>query len=269
MVRHPAVSGQFYSGSKDQLQRDIDLFTDHAAKKQDVIGVVSPHAGYVYSGPVAGAVLSSIRPKKIYIILGPNHTGLGEPLAIDANTTWKTPLGDVAIDTKVADRIIKNCKYATYDSLAHEHEHCIEVQIPFLQALGGDFTIVPIVVSYSDIAVCQSIGKSIARSIGEMKIEDDVIIIASSDMTHYESAEAAKKKDFTAIDAILKLDEIMLAEKVAALDISMCGYAPALIMLTAAKELGAKKARLIKYSTSGDTSGDYDSVVGYAGIIVY
>lgn len=268
MVRNPVVAGQFYSGAKDPLMREIEALIDLNAKKEDAIGVVSPHAGYTYSGPVAASVLSAINAKKTYVILGPNHTGLGELFALDNSDSWRTPLGAVEIDRTLAEAIKKNCEYIKDDSLAHAHEHSIEVQLPFLQVLQKDFKIVPIVISYADLSIYRAIGKAIANAIKDLKIKKEVTIIASSDMTHYESRESAKRKDSIAIEAIIGLDEAKLVEKVLELDITMCGYAPAAIMIVAAKELGAKSARIVKYQTSGDISGDYSSVVGYAGLII-
>ncbi len=268
MIRKPAVSGQFYSGSKDELEREVTSLIDFKVKKAPAIGVVSPHAGYVYSGPVAGKVLSEIKPTGTYIILGPNHTGLGEELRLDESEIWKMPLGDVKLNKALGDAILRNCRYISRDSLSHLHEHSIEVQIPFLQMLQKEFTITPISVACSDLTILREAGIAIAKSIRDLNIESDVTIIASSDMTHYESAEEAKRKDTIAIDAILKLDEAKLIRSVRDFDITMCGYAPTVIMLVAAKELGAKSARLVKYQTSGDVSGDYSSVVGYAGLII-
>lgn len=268
MVRNPVVAGQFYPGSKEALKRDVGALIDANADKKNVIGAVSPHAGYAYSGKVAGATLSLIKPKRTYIILGPNHTGLGANFAIDTNEAWNTLLGSVRIDSHLADRIEKDCPYIKYDGAAHEHEHSIEVQLPFLQILQKDFAIVPICAAYADPGAYGEIGAAIAASVKGLRAEKDVAIIASSDMTHYESASSAKEKDSAAIGAILRLDEKSLIRKVAEMDISMCGYAPAAIMLAAAKELGAKSARLVDYRTSGDATGDYSSVVGYAGIII-
>lgn len=268
MVRDPVVAGQFYPGSKDALRREVQGLVDPGAKKEDAIGVISPHAGYAYSGPVAASVLSAIKPKKTYVILGPNHTGLGEIFGLDMSDSWRTPLGDIEIDRQLAEAIKENCRYIKDDSLSHAHEHSIEVQLPILQVLQKDFKIVPIVVSYADLDMYRDVGRAIAGAVKGLKIEKGVTIIASSDMTHYESQENAKKKDRIAIEAILKLDEAKLIRKVLELDITMCGYAPASIMMVAAKELGAKSARVVKYQTSGDTSGDYSSVVGYAGLII-
>jgi MEMO1 family protein len=268
MVRNPARAGQFYAGSKNALLSEVEALIEPKAKKENVIGVVSPHAGYMYSGAVAGSVLSSVKPKKTYVIMGPNHTGLGEQFGLDANASWKTPLGDVEVDRALADEIMKNSPLVKSDSLCHAGEHSVEVQIPFLQVLQKSFTFVPIVVSYATLDEYRQVGKAIARSIKNLSLEKDVAIIASSDMTHYESQESAKQKDSIAINAVLKLDEKKLVGVIAEYDISMCGYAPTAIMLAAAKELGATKARLVKYQTSGDASGDYSAVVGYAGIII-
>ena len=269
MVRNPVVAGQFYKGSKESLEKEVKSLIDDKFEKKDVIGIVSPHAGYVYSGSVAGSVLSSIVPKSTYIIMGPNHTGLGSPFSMSASDSWRTPLGEVKINKALADKVIKNCPEIRKDELAHIHEHSVEVQLPFLQILQKEFTILPLVLSVGSLRDYRNIGEALAKSIKELRIEKDTAIIASSDMTHYEAQEAAKEKDSKAIEAILKLDEEALLGRIEELDISMCGYVPAAIMIAAAKRLGAREARLIKYQTSGDASGDYSSVVGYAGIIVY
>ena len=269
MIRNPAVAGQFYRGTKEALEKEVAPLVKKEAAKEDAIGVVSPHAGYLYSGAVAGATLSSIKPKKTYIIMGPNHTGFGEPFGLSAAQSWRTPLGEVKIDKALAEAIKKNSGYIKYDDLSHAHEHSIEVQLPFLQHLqGNDFKFVPIVISQGLLEAYRDIGKEIALAVKELKMEKDVAIIASSDMTHYESQKAAEKKDRAAIDAILALDEERLVDSISSLGITMCGYAPAAIMIAAAKLLGAKKARLVKYMTSGNATGDYTSVVGYAGIII-
>lgn len=269
MIRNPAVAGQFYPGEREVLSLEIEGLTDRvAAKKEDVIGMVLPHAGYMYSGAVAGAAIGSINPKPVYIIMGPNHTGLGSPFSISASDSWRTPLGEVKINGTLAQTILKNCRQIHKDELAHIHEHSIEVELPFLQKLQDKFTFVPIVISLSNIETYRQIGECLAKSLKELKLEKDTAIIASSDMTHYEPQESAEKKDSKAIDAILNLDEKALIERVEELDISMCGFAPCAIMIVAAKILGAKHARLVKYQTSADASGDSSSVVGYAGIII-
>ncbi len=269
MIRNPVVSGQFYPNARSILLKEVKAYLGARGQgKEDAIGVVSPHAGYMYSGPVAGSVFSSIKPKDTYILLGPNHTGLGAVFGLATYETWKTPLGDVGLDGELAKKIKDNCPFIEEDVLSHSHEHSIEVQLPFIQATRGSFKIEPICVSHAELNIYIEAGKAIAKSVTQLKREKNTLIVASSDMTHYESAEEAKRKDAAAIDAILRLDEKGLAKAVDSLDISMCGYAPTVMMLAAAKELGATKARLVKYQTSGDVSGNYMSVVGYAGIVI-
>ncbi len=268
MIRNAVVAGHFYPGSKTSLLREVESLIDSKARKHDAIGVVSPHAGYAYSGSVAGSVLSSIEPRSNYIIMGPNHTGLGERFGLDTSDFWATPLGEVKLNRTLADAIRNKSSHIKNDSLSHAHEHSVEVQIPFLQVLQEVFTIVPITVSYASLDIYREVGKAIAAAIKELSLEKDVTIIASSDMTHYEPHEEVKKKDKVAIDAVLALDEKKLIEKITEMDITMCGFAPTAIMIVAAKALGAKKASLVRYQTSGDTSGDYSSVVGYAGILI-
>ena len=268
MIRNPVVAGQFYSGTKESLLKEVDKLISVSVQKRDAIGVISPHAGYAYSGPVAGLTLSSVKPKPVYIIMGPNHTGLGSPFSLSTSDSWVTPLGNITINKTLSEKILKNCQQISKDEFAHIQEHSIEVQLPILQMLQENFTIVPIVISSGSIEQYKEIGQAIAKSIKELKLEKDVTIIASSDMTHYESQKSAQEKDSMAIDAILKLDEEALIERIEKFDISMCGCAPTAIMIAAAKSLGAKSAKLIKYQTSGDVSGDYSSVVGYAGIVI-
>lgn len=268
MIRHCAVAGQFYPGNRAALLREVESLIDSKTKKVDAIGVVSPHAGYIYSGSVAASALSSIEPKTDYIIIGPNHTGLGETFGIDTSDFWETPLGKVRINRALAGAMISASKHLRYDSLSSAHEHSIEVQLPFLQVLQESFNIVPIVVSCAGLDEYREVAGSISNAVKSLGLEKNITIIASSDMTHYEPQEDAKKKDAYAIEAMLELDEKMLIERVVDMDISMCGFAPAAIMISAAKELGAKRGRLVRYQTSGDTSGDYSSVVGYAGIII-
>jgi len=266
MIRNPVVSGQFYPASPTQLRTMIETLVDETAVKEDVIGLVSPHAGYIYSGPVAGAVMSKVKFKDTCIIMGPSHTGRGKPFSIMTRGTWITPLGKVEIDSELGKKMLATSRYLQEDTVAHEHEHSIEVQLPFIQYFKEDIKIVPIVIAYADGAIYKEIGKEIARAVKELNRE--VVIIASSDMTHYEPVESARRKDNEAIDAMLDLNEDELLRRVSELDISMCGYAPTVSLIAAARELGATRAELVKYQTSGDVTGDYSSVVGYAGIII-
>jgi len=266
MIRNPVVAGQFYPGAASQLRAMIETLVDKTAVKEEVIGLVSPHAGYIYSGPVAGATISRIKFKGTFIIMGPNHTGLGKPLSIMTEGTWSTPLGEVEIDSELGKKLLSISNHLQEDHVAHLREHSIEVQLPFLQYFKKDIKIVPIVFAYSAGSIYKEIGREIAQAIKELNKE--VVIIASSDMTHYEPQESAQRKDNQAIEAILDLNEDELLRRVEELNISMCGYAPVVSLISAAKELGATGAELVRYQTSGDTSGDYSSVVGYAGILI-
>lgn len=268
MIRTPAVAGQFYPENPSRLKSEIQKYLIKDALQEEVIGLVAPHAGYIYSGSTAGAVYSRIKPAQTFVILCPNHTGYGKPFAIMSKGSWRTPLGEVEIDFQLANQLLTSSKYLQEDHLAHLYEHSIEVQIPFLQVVFKEtpFQIIPICISHSRDSDYKELGLEIGK--GLQNLSKKVVIIASSDMTHYEPHSSAQQKDKIAIDAILKLDEDLLLEKVNTLHITMCGYIPTVVMLTAAKELGAKKAELVKYTTSGETSGDYQHVVGYAGIII-
>jgi hypothetical protein len=265
-IRRPAVAGQFYSSSSSRLRNEIEALIDKGARKKDVIACMLPHAGYMYSGKVAAETVSQINIKDKIILLGPNHTGNGEDFSIMAEGLWQTPLGESNIDSVLAKEILKKSKYFKADSAAHTYEHSLEVELPILQYFKPDFKIVPITFLSDNIKMLKDAGAELAAA---LKNEPSAMIVASSDMTHYESEAEAKRKDNEAIQAILELDEDKLMEKIQRFNITMCGFAPVVVMLKAAKLLGAKKASLIKYQTSADTTGDKASVVGYAGIILY
>lgn len=269
MIRNPAVAGQFYSANKTELLKQLGSLVRRGPVTENAMAVILPHAGYVYSGGVAGKVLGCVNQKKTYIIIGPNHTGLGERFGIASSESWNTPLGRADVDMVLAKDIIAGSNYITFDDMSHQFEHSVEVQIPFLQYMQKSFKFIPMVASHASVDIYRSVGKEIAASIKRLKLENDVMLIASSDMTHYESQSEAKKKDDMAIKSILSLDEQKLIDTISKFDISMCGYAPVAIIISAAKELGAGSARLISYATSGDVSGDYSAVVGYAGITIY
>lgn len=268
-MRKPVVAGQFYPGTAQGLEKQLSGWIDKSVQKTDAKGAVMPHAGYIYSGQVAAATIFKINAKKTYIILGPNHSGMGTAFSLMSKDDWQTPLGQVAVDKKLSGEILANTKFIKEDSLAHVYEHSIEVQLPLLQYLyKSDFKIVPIIIASADPHALKAVGRELALAIKKEKMEDEVLIIASSDMTHYESQQDAEAKDKKAIDAILRLDEDLLFKRVKEEDISMCGYAPTMVMLSAVKLLGAKGAQLVKYQTSGQVSNDYSAVVGYAGIII-
>lgn len=264
MLRNPVVAGQFYPAATEKLRGLVQSLVDEHAERT-ALGAVCPHAGYIYSGAVAGAVISRLKPADCCIIMGPNHTGRGKPFSIMTSGQWRTPLGDAEIDSPLAERVLSASPFLAEDFAAHQYEHSIEVQLPFLQYFKPDIKIVPIIMATASDA-CRDIGRCIARAISESGRE--TTIIASSDMTHYEAQESARRKDSQAIEAILRLDETQLIKRVEELDISMCGFAPVLSLLAALKELGAVETELVRYQTSGDASGDYSRVVGYAGITI-
>lgn len=268
-IRQPQVAGQFYPSSSQELKNQIEALIDKQADKIDIIACMLPHAGYIYSGSVAAKTVSRINIKNKVILLGPNHTGYGARYSIMPQGSWQTPLGEIRIDSELAGEILHHSKYLKSDNAAHTYEHSLEVELPFLQYFKSDFEIVPIVFLSDELEILKEIGGEIASTIKERNIKDSTIIVASSDMTHYESQDQAQKKDKEAIQAILELNADKLIDRIQQLNISMCGYAPAITMISAAKLLGAKTAKLIKYQTSGDVTGDKSSVVGYAGIIIY
>jgi MEMO1 family protein len=266
-VRTPAVAGRFYPGRADELLREIREYTSPAATELiAAIGCVAPHAGYIYSGGVAGAVYSRLEIPEHCVILCPNHTGKGRPLSVMARTSWQTPMGDVAADAELSDRLLQLFPALEEDSAAHRGEHAIEVQLPFLQSRQPQLKIVPIVIGTRNFDVLRGLGEALGDVIATGN--ERVLIVASSDMNHYESDAVTRGKDRKAIERVLALDARGLWEVVTEEDISMCGFGPTIVMLTAAKRLGAKSATLVKYATSGEVSGDYESVVGYAGIVV-
>jgi len=266
IVRFPAVAGQFYPRNPERLVADVRSYALSQVAPIPAIGCIVPHAGYMYSGHVAGAVFARLQLPTRFVILCPNHTGMGTPLSVISEGQWQTPLGSVAVDSKLAAGLKSNFAFLTEDTHAHRSEHAIEVQLPFLQAQLEKFTFVPIAVGTGRFEALEMLGNAMAEVIADQ--QEPVLIIASSDMNHYESDGITRQKDALAIDRILALDPRGLFDTVNEQKISMCGYGPAVAMLTAARRLGATSAELIKYATSGDVSGDRDMVVGYAGIAV-
>jgi len=280
-VRAPAVAGRFYPNDSNRLLRDIRDYTSPDQSRISAIGCVAPHAGYVYSGHVAVAVYARLEIPEHCIILCPNHTGRGVPLAIMSATRWQTPLGEVAPSPELAARLLRRFPALEEDNAAHRGEHGIEVQLPFLQMQQKNLHIVPIAVGTSDLRVLGELGEAMAEVISDAsgdvvdaaggdndQAPRKILMIASSDMNHYEPDSITRVKDRLAIERVLALDAQGLWEVVRREDISMCGFGPTVAMLTAAKILGATHAELVRYATSGDVSGDRESVVGYAGITV-
>ena len=276
ILRPPAVAGTFYNLDPEMLKKQINSCFKHklgpkTMKKEKVLSAIVPHAGYVYSGPVAAWVYSRIE-KANYVIIGPNHTGVGEKFALMKNGLWKTPLGEVAISEQMAEKIKKECKILEYDVLAHQYEHSIEVQLPFLQfRFGSDFKFVPISIlnEFADetlLESCKLIGKGIANAIKSEK--DRWIVLASSDFSHYVPHQTAKRIDKDLIKSIIRLNSKEFFEKINEKDASVCGFGPIAIAIEVAKNLGAKRGKLLKYATSGDITEEYGAVVGYAAIIL-
>lgn len=266
MRRKPAVAGQFYHATSAKLSHQVQQYVINNLPKEHAIGILSPHAGLVYSGSVAGEVYSRITTPETFLLMGPNHTGIGSNIAIMSQGEWEIPTGVFKIDEILARRILTNVPLVSSDAQAHIFEHSIEVQLPFIAYFSRESKIVPLTIMSATIEECRSLGEGIAKSIKET--DYPVVIVASSDMSHYVSDDTARKKDKMAIDRTLSLDPEGLFNVVMKERITMCGYLPATIMLFAAKSLGAREARLVRYTTSGEVSGDYDQVVGYAGIII-
>jgi len=267
MLRLPAVAGQFYPGNPKELSAQVESYTSASKSKTKarVRACLVPHAGYMYSGGVAGAVFSHIcLPKKI-LLIGVRHYPHGEALAILSEGAWRTPLGDVRIDSELAKELCKECPALREDRLAHSREHSLEVELPFLQVLAPGFTFVPVAIGTHDFATLTATGEGMARVLEENK--EDVLIVTSSDMNHYEDDETTRRKDRKAIEKMLKLDAQGLYAVCRDEQISMCGLGPAVTMLTAMQRLGVEKGELVRYATSGDINGDLDAVVGYAGMV--
>jgi len=270
MIRPPAVAGRFYTADARELARQIkDFCAELPANGKEKIaahGCVVPHAGYMYSGAIAGAVYSAMQIPAKCILIGPRHFPRGEAMAILTEGSWQTPFGEAQIDSALATALAEACPLLREDAIAHEREHSLEVQLPFLQRLAGDVRFVPVLLGTDRYADLEKLGNAIAQVVAaETEL---VLLIASSDMNHYENDVVTRTKDKLAIEKILALDARGLYDTVRAEGITMCGYAATVAMLVALKKLGAQEAKLIRYATSGDVTGDREEVVGYAGIIL-
>ena len=274
-IRQPSVAGSWYAGTPNRLRDQIEeLFTHKLGPgslpslnrqgPRNIVGLVVPHAGYMASGPVAAHAYHSLAEDgkpDVIVVFGPNHTGRGSALSVMNEGAWRTPLGDVKIDAETANQIVNASNIIDVDDRAHTYEHSIELQLPFLQYIyGSEFKFVPICFGMQDLESSREVGKAVVEALKGK----NALVIASSDMTHYEPQERAEKKDRMAIDAALAMDERRYYEVVEAYGITTCGYGPVIAAITAAKELDAKKAELLCYKTSGDVLGDRSAVVGYA-----
>ena len=266
VVRRPAVANQFYPGDPHRLHYEIGRLMGDPTGEERARAVVAPHAGYVYSGHVAGTAYSRVHIPELCIILGPNHTGFGADIAVMANGVWEMPFGEVPIASDLAAQILTHCPSAENDVEAHIYEHSLEVQVPFLQYKQKRLKIVPICLSRLSYEDCRSLGLAIGKVIA--KYPHDVLIVSSTDMTHYESRAEAEKKDRLAIERIMALDPEGLYDTVLAYGITMCGFIPTVVTMIASLALGAVQAEFVKYATSGDITGDFRQVVGYSAIII-
>jgi AmmeMemoRadiSam system protein B len=266
MIRPPAVSGRFYPSDPQELARQVEHYAFSEASKISARGCIVPHAGYMYSGHVAGAVYGSLAIPSRCILLGPRHFPRGERMAILTAGSWETPLGNAAIDSELALELARACPRLREDAVAHEREHSLETQLPFLQQLVKDLRFVPVVLAADRYPIIEELGHAVSKVVAAH--DEPVLVIASTDMNHYESDKVTRQKDQRAIARILALDARGLFDTVREDGNTMCGYAATVAMLIAMRDLGASEARLVRYATSGDVTGDRNEVVGYAGVIV-
>ncbi len=266
MKREPAVAHLFYPGDPTTLKESLDRLIPADTPKQKGLAVISPHAGYIYSGGVAGETFAAVEIPQDIVVMGPNHHGYGAPVAMMEKGAWSMPLGEVPINTSLARNLLAQTELIEADTLAHRFEHSLEVQVPFLQYFRPDMTLTPMVISHLSFKAFQIVGEALAGAI--QQYNKPVLIVASSDMTHYESRQSATAKDSLAMQQITALNPEGLYNTVLGKRITMCGIMPATIALIAALRLGATQARLIRYTDSGEASGDTNQVVGYAGFVI-
>jgi MEMO1 family protein len=266
MIRQPAVAGQFYPGSARAIQEELDRVIHPIPEPRRAFGLVVPHAGWMYSGATAGIAYSNVRIPNHVIMLGPNHHGVGSGLALYDAGKWATPVGAVAIDEPLAAELLDECDLLAEDLRAHVPEHSLEVQVPMLQRVNPEVRIVPILIGWHDRYALKELGVALAQTVREYG--KPVLLLASSDLNHYEDQRTSNRKDKLALDAIVAMDEELLWDRCEREEISMCGVAPTYSVLVAAKKLGAKRAEVLDYRTSGDVSGDYSAVVGYGAVVI-
>lgn len=266
MTRKPCVAGQFYPGGPEALTAFLENAARPVPSPSAACGVVVPHAGYVYSGGVAGKVFGSVRVPDAVVLLGPNHTGLGARAAITSTGGWATPLGVVPVDEALAAALKSASPLLEEDGLAHAHEHSLEVEVPFLQYRNPRVKLVPIALRLRSPADIAELGEALAQVVSSWP--EPVLLVASSDMTHYEPDDTARAQDARALERVLALDPEGLLAVTARDRITMCGVVPVAVLLAAARALGATRGELVAYATSGEVSGDTDSVVGYAGVVI-
>ncbi|HVM61531.1 MAG TPA: AmmeMemoRadiSam system protein B [Verrucomicrobiae bacterium] len=271
MVRPPAVAGQFYPGVAPEVEAELDRLVRPAASGRKAIAVVCPHAGWMYSGHTAGVVYSSVQIPDRVILVGPNHHGIGSRYAVYSSGTWRTPIGDVPVAEPLASSLLDDCDLLAEDPRAHSTEHSLEVQLPMLLRANPNVHIVPLLIGggwpeAGGRRELREIGAAIAETVREYG--KPVLLVASTDLNHYEDQEVSHTKDKLVLDAVVNLDPEVLMNRVIEAEVSMCGVAATYVVLCAAKELGARHAELLEYRTSGDVSGDFARVVGYGGVVI-
>jgi MEMO1 family protein len=265
-TREPAVAGRFYPGDPGRLDHDLARYLGSAAPdagEVDALAVMAPHAGYMYSGSIAGETYARVRVPERVVVLCPNHTGLGSRRSVWSTGAWRIPGGDVGVDVELARRVRERAGLEA-DQLAHLREHAIEVHLPFLRAKNPGLCVVPICLAQLSLADCRKVGEGLAEAIEG----HEALLVASTDMSHYVSADAAERLDRRAIERVEALDPEGLYQIVNVLEISMCGYIPTTVTLFACRALGARSAKLVRYGNSGEASGDFSRVVGYAGVVI-
>lgn len=265
-VRKPAVAGLFYPDRPEQVEADLSRLVEDVQPKVSPRALVVPHAGWMYSGKVAGAVYGRVALPRLAVLLGPNHTGVGPRGSIMTRGRWAIPGAEIAIASELGQQILAGSRELDEDESAHAREHALEVHLPFLHRLRPDIRFVPVTLMKTDLHFCAAVGRAVAAAVSACP--EPVLLISSTDLNHYEPQTVSEKKDRLAIDAILALDPAGLQRVVRDHRISMCGIAPTTALLAALRELGPAQAELVRYMTSGDVSGDYDRVVGYCGVII-
>jgi AmmeMemoRadiSam system protein B len=265
-VRLPAVAGQFYADDTEALRAQVDGCLDPEVPKEDAVAIVVPHAGLMYSGKVAGAVYSRVNLPRTALLLGPNHWRLGASASVSAHGRWRTPLGEIAIESELAKALLVGSRVLEEDEQGHLREHSLEVQLPFLSRLKPEIRIVPVSLAETELGYCRDIGQACARAL--KCAERPVLLIVSTDLNHYESQAVSNQKDRMALEAILALDPEGLHRTVRQYGVSMCGLGPTVVALYALRDLGPRQASLVRYMTSGEVDGRRDRVVGYGGAII-
>jgi len=264
--RAPAVAGSFYPGTAREIDAALDQLLERVHPKQTALALVVPHAGWIYSGKVAGAVYGRVALPERCILLGPNHTGRGHEAAVTASGRWCYPGGELPIDQELARALLETSEILSEDELAHRYEHALEVQLPFLRRVAPQIRFVPLTLGRTPLDFCRAIGEAVAHVVRSSP--NPVCLISSTDLNHYEPQAISNRKDRIAIEAILSLDAERLHRAVMEHRITMCGIAPTTALLFALRALGAESAHLVRYMTSGDVSGDLTRVVGYCGVTI-